>query len=74
MVATYYYDVLKAKKALEIAAANVERLTQYRNSAAKKVKVGELTKTSLYGPMGNYQGLVQIICVQPMLWCWPVPP
>ena len=56
MVATYYYDVLKAKKALEIAAANVERLTQYRNSAAKKVKVGELTKTSLLRADGELSG------------------
>lgn len=55
-VATYYYDVLKAKKALEIAAANVERLTQYRNSAAKKVKVGELTKTSLLRADGELSG------------------
>ena len=55
-VATYYYDVLKAKKALEIASANVERLTHYRNSAAKKVKVGELTKTSLLRADGELSG------------------
>jgi outer membrane protein len=46
-VASAYYDVLKAKKALEISAANMARLTQYRDSAEKRVKVGELTKTAL---------------------------
>ncbi|MHB8138795.1 MAG: TolC family protein [Smithellaceae bacterium] len=55
-VASSYYDVLKAKKALEITAANVERLTQYRNSAEKKVKVGELTKTSLLRADGELSG------------------
>lgn len=46
-VAAAYYDVLRAKKGLEIAAANVERLTQYRFSVEKRYKVGELTKTAL---------------------------
>ncbi len=55
-VASSYYDVLKAKKALEIAAANVERLTQYRNSAEKRVKVGELTKTALLRADGELSG------------------
>jgi outer membrane protein len=47
IVASAYYDVMKAKKTLEIAAANMERLTQYRNSVEKRVMVGELTKTAL---------------------------
>ena len=55
-VASSYYDVLKAKKALEIAAANMERLTQYRNSAEKRVKVGELTKTALLRADGELSG------------------
>jgi outer membrane protein len=55
-VASSYYDVLRAKKALEIAAANVERLTQYRNFAAKRVKVGELTKTALLRADGELSG------------------
>jgi len=55
-VASSYYDVLKAKKALEIAAANVERLTQYRNFAEKRVKVGELTKTALLRADGELSG------------------
>ena len=47
IVASAYYDVMKVKKTLEIAAANMERLTQYRNSVEKRVMVGELTKTAL---------------------------
>jgi outer membrane protein len=38
---------LKAKKSLEIASDNMARLSQYRDSVEKRVKVGELTKTSL---------------------------
>ena len=55
-VASSYYDVLKAKKALEIAAANVERLTQYRHFVEKRVKVGELTKTALLRADGELSG------------------
>ncbi|MEI6610214.1 MAG: TolC family protein, partial [Deltaproteobacteria bacterium] len=40
IVASAYYDVMKVKKTLEIAAANMERLTQYRNSVEKRVMVG----------------------------------
>ncbi|MBI5099104.1 MAG: TolC family protein [Nitrospirae bacterium] len=46
-VASAYFDVLKAKKALEIANANVERLTKYRDAAKIRLKVGEITKTVL---------------------------
>lgn len=46
-VATAYYDLLKANKALEIANANVERLTKYRDAAKIRLKVGEITKTVL---------------------------
>ena len=56
IVASAYYDVMKAKKALEIAAANVERLTSYRNSVEKRVKVGELTKTALLRSEGELSG------------------
>lgn len=55
-VASSYYDVLKAKKTLEITAANMSRLTQYRNSAEKRVKVGELTKTALLRADGELSG------------------
>jgi outer membrane protein len=46
-VAFAYFDVLKTKKALEIANANVERLTKYRDAAKIRLKVGEITKTVL---------------------------
>lgn len=44
-VADAYYDVLKSRKAAEIAGANVERLTKHRNAAIKRLEVGEATKT-----------------------------
>lgn len=46
-VASAYYEVLKARKALEIANANVERLTKHRDAAKIRLKVGEITKTVL---------------------------
>lgn len=46
-VASAYYDVLKSKKAMEIADANVERLTKYRDAARTRLEVGEVTKTVL---------------------------
>ncbi|PKN10298.1 MAG: hypothetical protein CVU72_01675 [Deltaproteobacteria bacterium HGW-Deltaproteobacteria-7] len=55
-VAAAFYDVLKAQKALEIAADNMERLTQYRRFVEKRVKVGELTKTALLRAEGELSG------------------
>lgn len=55
-IAASYYDVLKAKKALEITAANLERLTQYRNAVEKRYRVGELTKTALLRADGELSG------------------
>lgn len=46
-VALAYYDTLRAKKVLDIADAQLERLTTYRNAAEKRLKVGEVTKTVL---------------------------
>ncbi len=46
-VSAAYYDVLKAMKALEIAEANVERLTKHRDAAQTRLRVGEVTKTAL---------------------------
>ncbi|MEW5949744.1 MAG: TolC family protein [Thermodesulfobacteriota bacterium] len=46
-VSSAYYDVLKAQKAVEIAGANVERLTTHRDAAAIRLKVGEVTRTAL---------------------------
>ena len=39
--------MLRAKKAFEITSPNVERLTKYRDAAAIRLKVGEVTKTTL---------------------------
>lgn len=46
-VAFDYINLLKARKALEIARANVERLTKYRDAAQTRLRVGEITKTVL---------------------------
>lgn len=46
-VAVAYYDVIMAKKALDIASANVERLTKHRDAANTRLTVGEVTKTAL---------------------------
>jgi len=46
-VASQVYAVLMAKKGAEIAATNLERLTKYRDAAAKRLEVGEVTKTVL---------------------------
>ena len=55
-VASAYYDVLKSRKSLEIAAANMTRLTEYRHSVEKRVKVGESTKTALLRAEGELSG------------------
>lgn len=55
-VAASFYDVLKAQKALEIAKANLERLTQYHRFVEIRVKVGELTKTALLRAQGELSG------------------
>lgn len=55
-VASYYYNVLKTQKTLEIANANLDRLTQYHHSVDKRVKVGELTKTALLRAEGELSG------------------
>lgn len=46
-VASAYYDVLRAKKAVEIAKTNFDRLAKHRDAAAIRLKVGEVTKTDL---------------------------
>lgn len=55
-VASSYFDVMKAKKALDIAAANFFRLIQYRESVEKRVNVGELTRTFLLRAEGELSG------------------
>ncbi|GAB5047162.1 TolC family protein [Thermodesulfovibrio sp. TK110] len=46
-VAQDFYSYLKAKRALEIAESNVERLRKHRDAAKIRLKVGEVTKTDL---------------------------
>lgn len=46
-VAAAYYSVLRNKKVVEIAMANVTRLNKQRDAAATRLKVGEVTKTDL---------------------------
>lgn len=55
-VATAYYNVLMARKSLEIADANLERLTKYRDAAEKKLRIGEVTKTALLRAEGELSG------------------
>jgi outer membrane protein len=55
-IASSFYDVLKTKKALEIADANMERLTSYRNAANTRLRVGEATKTALLRAEGELSG------------------
>ncbi len=42
-----YFDVLRAEKNVDIAKANVERLTKHRDAARIRLEVGEATKTAL---------------------------
>jgi outer membrane protein len=55
-IASAYYDVMKAKKALDIAESNLERLSKYRDAAVKRLKVGEVTKTVLFRAEGELSG------------------
>jgi outer membrane protein len=56
VVSFAFYDVLKAKKALEIADANLERLKKYRDAAATRLRIGEVTKTVLLRAEGERSG------------------
>ncbi len=46
-VAVQYYDVLRVEREIEIAAANVQRLTTERDAAKKRLEVGTAIKTAL---------------------------
>ncbi len=46
-VASAYYEVLKAKREMEIANSNVDRLIKHRDAARIRLEVGEVTKTVL---------------------------
>lgn len=53
-----FYDVLKARKMLDIANANVERLTKHREAALTRLKIGEVTKTTLLRAEAELSGAV----------------
>jgi outer membrane protein len=55
-VAAAYYNVMMARKSLEIADANLERLTKYRDAADKRLRIGEVTKTALLRAEGELSG------------------
>jgi len=44
-VSSAYFDVLKAAKAVDIAKANLERLSKHRDASNARLKAGEATKT-----------------------------
>jgi len=46
-VSTSFINILRAKKAVEINEANVERLKKHRDAAMIRLKVGEVIKTAL---------------------------
>ncbi|WDP88259.1 MAG: TolC family protein [Desulfobacter sp.] len=47
-VAQAYIQTLSSKRLVEVADAEVNRLTAYRNSVKEKLSVGNVTKTALY--------------------------
>ncbi|MHB9099732.1 MAG: TolC family protein [Syntrophales bacterium] len=55
-VASAYYNVLTARKVLEIADSNLERLSKYREAAEKRLRIGEVTKTALLRAEGELSG------------------
>jgi outer membrane protein len=46
-VSLAYFEFMKARKGLEIADSNVERVTKYREAAKTRLKAGEITKTTV---------------------------
>ncbi len=46
-VATAYYDVFRTRRSVQIQNANVSRITKYREAAQTRLKVGEVTKTTV---------------------------
>lgn len=57
-VAGAYYDALKAAKLVDIAKANVDRLTKERDAANTRLRVGEVTKTALLRAEAELAGAV----------------
>jgi outer membrane protein len=47
-VASAYYDVLKAMRAVEISKANLERLEKHREAVSVRLRLEDVSKTALY--------------------------
>jgi outer membrane protein len=55
-VAVAYYNCLMARKNLDIADSNLQRLQKHRDAAEKRLKIGEVTKTALLRAEGEFSG------------------
>ncbi len=55
-VAAAYYNVLMARKNLDIADSNLDRLQKYREATEKRLRIGEVTKTVLLRAEGELSG------------------
>lgn len=55
-VAVAYYNCLIGQKNLDIAESNLKRLQKHRDAAEKRLKIGEVTKTSLLRAEGELSG------------------
>lgn len=55
-VAAAYYNVLMARKNLDIADSNLDRLQKYREATEKRLRIGEVTRTVLLRAEGELSG------------------
>jgi len=55
-VAAAYYNCLIARKNLDIAESNLQRLKKHRDAAEQRLKIGEVTKTALFRAEGELSG------------------
>lgn len=55
-VAVSYYALFRAKRAIEIQQTNVARLTKYRDASQTRLKVGEVTKTTVLRAQAELSG------------------
>lgn len=46
-VASAYFERLRAKKSIDIAKSNIQRLSKYKDAAELRLKVGEATRTAV---------------------------
>lgn len=62
-VSNGYYNVLRAKSSVEIAKANVDRLTKHRDAAAIRLRVGEVTKVDLLRAEAELSGSISDLVI-----------